>query len=79
MQKDDELTPLTCDPELKRKWNRVLELERQLDKANISTRRKIDELDGLKRELGITRDWELPQSDTAMAADVEPDHQGTGE
>jgi hypothetical protein len=79
MQKDDELTPLTCDPELKRKWNRVLELERQLDRANLSTRRKIDELDGLKRELGIGGNGELSESDQAVAADVESHHQGPGE
>lgn len=50
---EEEVTPLTVDPELKRKWNRVLELDQQIAKSKSKLGEKLNELNGLKRELGI--------------------------
>lgn len=52
-QNGDEITPLTCDPELKRKWNRFLALERQLRNAKDRLKERQNELNRLRGELGI--------------------------
>lgn len=55
MQKEpiSDLTPLTVDPELKRKWNRLLALEEAISKKSESLEAKQVEYANLKKELGV--------------------------